>query len=465
MAPLTTRGACVISLLTLAGCWSPPETRGASEALAIYRRSARADGSLQFRGPSATREARAPAEAPDTPLTVDAAIRLAKRNSARLAEMEKRAVAADAAIEAAGQRRNPHVRMTNVRLGRAIGNGEAPNMTPRIRFTPERPGEIAAREAEARAASNVARTDVRAEEIAIEAEVRWLFDDVVLLDAEIAAAERMAATRRRLADQTREQLATATTTAVEASLADLHAVEADAFAAERRSRRALLVEALLDLVGRAAGAKLQLEGNPSAWPPAPLPSEHTLIETALKASPRVSGAAARIDGESARAHLEHTRRWPWLRFVELGYEFGPGTTDVPQWTVGAGIDVPVFTLNGGAIRQAEASKAAASQQLEAEVEGIVRDVRARLREANAAAALVTEFRRAALPALERASAETARALESSGINTLRALLVEERRQSVEVELLKLVRRYRTAVDALRRAVGGPLVASVTSASE
>ncbi|MBX3203712.1 MAG: TolC family protein [Labilithrix sp.] len=467
MASLTAAMLGATSLLALTACWSPHETRGATEALAIYRQSARADGPPRFRGPDEGRaagEVRRAAPLPNAPLTIDSAIRLAKASSARLAEMERRVAVAEASVEAAGQRANPDVRAVNVRLARAIDTGRDPRVAPRIRFTPERPGEIAARQAEARAGADEARALVRAEELAVEAEVRWLFDDVVLLDAEIAAAERIALARRKLAAQTREQLATATATAVDASLADLSAVEAEAHAAERRSRRALVVAALLDRVGLPATAKPVLEGNAGAWPPSPLPSEQTLIEAALKTSARVSGAAARIDGADAHLHLEQTRRWPWFRFVEVGYEFERSNTNVPLWTVGAGVELPIFSANGGAIRQAEASKAAAQRGLEAEVEQIVRDVRARLREANATAALVTEFRRVALPALERASSEAARALDSGGIDTLRALTVEERRCHVEVELFRLVRQYRVAVDALRRAVGGPLLGTVTSSS-
>lgn len=466
MVALTRSVVFATSLLFMSACWSPPETRGVDEALAIYRRGARAGESLEGHRLAAAPEARrATADVSDRPLTVDGAIELAKRNSARLAELSRRVAAADAAVEAAGQRSNPDLRVTNVRLARTIDRGEDPRAAPRLRFTPERPGELAAREAEARAAGRSARAEVRAEELAIEAEVRWFFDDIVLLDVEIAAAERMAEARRKIAAQTREQLATATTTAVDVSLADLHVVDSASHVAERRSRRALLVEALLDRIGRPPGARLELEGNPSAWPPAPLPSEQELMETALERSSRVVDAAARIDGANARLHREQTQRWPWFRFVEVGYEFERSDTNVPLWTVGAGIELPIFSANGGGIRQAEASRGAAKKQLEAEVERIVRDVRARLREANAAAALVTEYRKIALPALEQASTATDRALESGGIGTLRALTIEERRRHIEVELFRLVRQYRMAVDALRRAVGGPLVASVSSASD
>lgn len=465
MASLTRTSAGVVVLALVAGCHAPPQTRGSNEALAIYRRSVRPDQTIQFHGRSSAPVPRAEPGAAETALTVDMAIALAKRNSARLAAIDARIVAADAAIEAAGQRNNPELRATNVRVARAIDLGLTPRVVPRLRFSPERPGEIPAREAEARAASNEARAEARFEETAIESEVRWLFDDVVLLDAEIAAADRAAATRRRLATQTRERLATATATSIDVSLADLHALEADARLAERRSRRELVVAELLDRIGRPPGTKLQLQGDPTAWPPPPLPSEQTLIETALKRSPRVAGAAARIDGASARVDLEQTRRWPWFRFVEVGYELEASVTNVPLWTVGAGVELPILSANGGAIREAEASRTAAKQRFEAEVESIVRDVRARLREANAAAIMVSDFRNAALPMLEHASTETARALESGTIDVLRALSVDERRSLVELQLLQLVRRHRMAVDALRRAVGGPLLSSAKTAAD
>jgi outer membrane protein TolC len=461
MASLTrwALGAALLGAMT--GCWTPQETRGANEAIAIYR----SRPIVRASAPGTTRDTSTGDAAGELTLSVDAAVQLAQKSSARLKEMERRIAVTEAAVEAAGQRANPELRVTNVRVARAIDTGEPLSATPRLRFSPERIGEIPAKQAEARAATREARALLRAEEIAIESEIRWLFDEIVLLDAEIAAADKMAAARRRHATQAQEQLGTATATAIDTSLADLLAVEADAHVAERKSRRALALGELVDRAGLPPGTTPRLEGNPTAWPPAPLPPEETLIETALRGSPDIAGAAARIDGANARVHLEQTQRWPWFRFLEVGYEFGPTGTNVPLFTVGASVELPIFSANAGGIRRAEAANDAAKRRLESEVQKTTRDVRGRLREANAAAALVADFRRAAIPVLERAGNETARALETGGTNTLRALDVEERRCKVEIELLTLVRRYRTAVDALRRAVGGPLVSKVAQGAE
>jgi outer membrane protein TolC len=365
-------GAATLSAIT--ACGPPPETRGSAVALGIYRRSLRPDGSVVPAGSGAGPRAGSDAgeASHDAPLSVDAAVRMAMRSSASLGELSKRVIEAEAAVDAAGQRTNPDIRVTNVRVARAI-EGEPQAVTPRLRYSPERIGEISARQAEAHAKVREARAAVHAEQIAIEMEVRWLFDEIVLLDAEIAATERMAAAQRRRAEQAQDQVATSTVTAVDASLADLRAVEAEARTAERRSRRALALGELLDRMGLPAGAEPRLEGNAEVWPPTPLPSEQTLIESALDRSPVVAGAAAQIDGASARARLERTRRYPWFRFVEVGYELAPRSivngqpleTTIPPLTVGAAVELPILSTNEGGVRRAEAAGDAAKRHLEA----------------------------------------------------------------------------------------------------
>ncbi len=447
-------------LVSVVACYSPRATHGASEAVDIYRRSARSEGPPRFRGRDASGMDAPAAPVPGKELTADDAILLAKKNSARLAELDARVATAEAAIDAAGQPRNPELRATNVRVGRAIDQGgDGLNLTPRLRLHPERPGEIAAREAQARAARDEARADARAEEMAIEAEIRWLFDDVVLLDAEIAASERAAATRAKLAAQVRSEVGTAMATAMDEGFAALVAVEAEGEVAELRARRELVLAALLERMGMPPRTSLALRGDPAAWPPPPLPTERLLVEHALRQSPTVAGSAARIDAADARLHQEKGRRWPWLNFVEVGYQVESSSTGVPLFTVGAGIELPIFHANGGAVRHAEASRSAARQHLEAEVEQTVRDVRQRRREVETAAALVTEFRTRSLPLVEGARSQMDRALAAGAINTVRALNLEERTNLVELRLFKLVRRYRASLDGLRRAIGGPLPAA------
>lgn len=438
--------ALVLALAGVSGC-APAKTIDAREAaLASYHERA------------FTPAARTPAASPRVRarLSADEAVATAKKNSARLAELHARVATAHEGIAAATQRENPTLQATKVRFDRLLA-GE-PRVSPSLRFRPERPGEIDAREAAAKALEQAAQAELALEEIALEAEVRWLYDDVVLCDVEAATIERMAAARRKLADEMKARTTTSTATAVEADLTELSAIEAEGAARDRRAARALALAALLDRMGVDPSSDVEVIAPPDVsaqkWPPDPLPSERVLVERAIARDGRIRAAGAGIDAADARLRQEELRRVPWPTFVDVGYAFTPGSEPGLGWFIGAGVELPVFQMNGAAIRTAEAAKDASRRNLDTQVETIARDVRARVREVNAAAALVTRLREEATPVLERADKDAARALEVAGIDGVRAALTAERAAMLEVRVLAGMRRYRTAMSDLRRAVAG-----------
>lgn len=454
--------------LSLTGCYAPLQTAGSDRAIALYHEGRSPSGALALRredsdsaGPKhAAGAAGAPvsasaADAELGALTADRAVAMAKDNSAHLAALEAHATTAAADVAATDQLPNPTLIVSNLHLDDVL-YGE-PSLKAALRLKTPRPGEIAAKVAQARAAEATARAEARAEALAIEADVRWLFDDVLLLDAEIAAAEAVAAARRALATRMKERLDVSEATMIDEAMVELAATVAEQDSAERRARRAQAKSELLDRIGLDPAATVHLVGDrAAAWPPPALPSEETLVETALRRRPEIQIAAARIDGADARVHIESANRVPWVSSVEVGYEFAPNVEAGLGWVFRAGIDLPIFNTNRAALGAATSARTAEKRALAAEVERVAREVRQRLREANAAEALATELQRRARPVAERAGIETKRALEDRGIDVIRALSVDEQRVIVELRLLRLVRSYRTAVAELRRAVGGRL---------
>ncbi|MDI1451604.1 TolC family protein [Polyangium sp. 6x1] len=462
-------------LPVLAGCTAPLQASGSERAIAMYRESLGPRGALSFRHDESTRresEGRT-SSAPDaTPrvLTVDDAIALAKKNSARLSALEAGASTAEAGVAAADRYKNPELRISQIQLDQFVA-GE-PQIRAAVRFSPDRPGEVDADVAEARAAHAEAQAEARAEAIAIEADVRWLFDDVALIDAEIAAARAVAEARRNLAAQMKTRLAAAEATSIDEAMAELAAVEAESDLSEQEARRREVLGELLDRVGLEPGASVEVVGEPPlAWPPPALPSERVLVEEALRQRPEVAIAAARIDAADARAYAERARRFPWFSFVELGYQFTPGTPATPgtttglAWTFQAGVELPIFDTNRAGAAAAGAAKTSSQRALAGEVETVAREVRARLREVEAASALVTAFRSRAFSASAQAGAASKRALEGRNVDVIEALSVDAQRVKVELRLLGLVRRYRTAVSELRRAVGGRLPTAAPRAAK
>ncbi|WP_437751545.1 TolC family protein [Sorangium sp. So ce1389] len=454
------RALSCVACVSLAACAAPARLEGPDRAVALYR-----EAEAQAKAHARARASLAPGRsAAPRALSADEAVALAKQRSATLAMMRAREGTARArvAADAAGTYRNPELRVSQLRLDQLLDR--VPRLAAGVRLHPPRPGEAGATADVARADVDVARAETRVAELELEAEVRWLFDDVLLIDAEIEGLEEVAATRRRLADEQKALVRAAQGTAVQEAMAALSAAVATEDSAEPRARREVALAALLERVGLDPGAPVRLVGEPLGTAPlAVLPPEDALIEAALRSRPEIAMAAAELDAATAEGALARTLRWPWLSFIELGYEFTPATRDPLGWTLEAGLELPLFDTHGSAVEAADAQAIAAQRTFTAEVQRIAREVRDRLREVRAAGALVEEFRARALPAAERAGVEVARALESRQIDALEALSLDERRAAARVKLLRLVRAYRTALAELRTAVGGNLAAAVPAA--
>lgn len=456
----------VVAVAALVGCVGPVPASGGDRAVAIYRERLRPSGARAAAGTgeeglAGGASAGAAAPAPES-LTADEAVTLAKARSAALAAWEARADAATAKVAAAGALENPQLRVSQLRLDQ-IAAGKPEERTA-LRVSVPRPGEIEAKVAVARAEEAEARARAHAEAIAIEADVRWLFDDVVLLEAQIAAADAVAEARRAVADRMKTRLDASEATALEEAMAAMAAVDAEQDRAELAADRSAARAALLERLGLDAGAGVQLVGAPlDAWPPAPLPGEPALVEEALRRRPEIEVAAARVDASDARASLERAKRWPWFSFLEAGYQVGPGIPAGLGWTFQAGVEVPILDTNRAGVAAADAAQAAAKKALDAAVERVAREVSLRLRAARDAATLVTELRARALPVTARAETVVKRALEGQNVDVVRALTVDERRVVLELRLLRALRRHRVAVAELRRAVGGPLPSERASA--
>lgn len=427
----------------LAGCFAPQRTPPGERALALHERTITPPVT-----PSA--DDLAPAT-----LSIDEAVARAKRRSARLALAAARVHTAEARTAESGALKNPEVRVQNLRLDQAIA--EAPRASTAVRVFPPRPGENDARTAAARAIENAARAELRAEELAEEGEIRWMFQEVLLFEEEMGVAGEAAGSRRALSEAVRARATASLATRVDEAYADLAAAEAAADLASVKSARDAAFAALMDRVGLRpdAGVRLVGDGADARALPA-LPDETALIAAALRARPEIVVSASRVDAADAAAYVERAQRWPWFSFLQVGYDVGPGVRDGLGFSFAAGIDVPVLDTHADGVARAEAERSEAQRRLEAQVESIAREVRERLREARAARELLASFEASATPVAVAAAEAAKEALAAGQIDLVRMHLVEERRAAVAMQRLRLVRRYRLAIAALGVAAGGAL---------
>ena len=182
------------SAALLSGCFAPMKGSAPDRAISLYHEAQSERGALAFRPEARGARGRPQRAAPST-LAVDEAVRLAKENSARLAELSARVEAAKAAAEATDQYRNPQLRVSQINLDDIVdGKARGAALAPVSPVSPRR-GRRQGRGG-ARGGGDRARGALGAESSRIEADMRWLFEDVLLLDAEIAAVEAVAAARR-----------------------------------------------------------------------------------------------------------------------------------------------------------------------------------------------------------------------------------------------------------------------------
>ncbi|MGK4001385.1 TolC family protein [Sorangium sp. So ce1036] len=459
MTPRARGAALWITLLcaALAGCAAPPRASASDRAIALYREGRSPSGAAAHRRAGPGLGARGATAGEPLALTVDDAVAWARERSAELAAQDARADAAAAQIEAEDHFENPELRLSNIDIEPMV-HGE-PRVSAALRFPFARPGEVGANVAAARADEAKARGEAREIEIAMEAEIRALFDQVLLLDAEIAAADAVAAARRSLAAWMKKQLAAARTTALDEAMTELAVVDAEQDTVDLRAQRSAALGALLARMGLDPSVPVRVIGEPKAtWPPPELPTEEAAVELALRRRPEIELAAAQLDEADAALHAGRGERWPWLSFFEVGYDFEPRTRTGLGWTFGLAVDLPIFDTRSATVTAADAARRAELRAMAAAVELVTREVRTSLSEARAARDAATEIRRRMLPAAERAGEEARRVLESHAIDAGEALEADERRMRLELRWLRSVRRYWEAVGELRHAVGGRLPA-------
>ena len=263
----------------------------------------------------------------------------------------------------------------------------------------------------------------------------------------------------------RSRLDAAGATALDEAMAAITAAEAVEDRVDLAAKRGAARAALFVQLGLPADAEVRVTGDPpDTWPPPPLPDERTLVEAALRVRPEIETASARVEATGARAFAERARRWPWLTFVELGYELGPGIPEGQGFTFQAGLELPILDTNRKGVLAAESAQSAAKLDFAAEVQRISREVSVRLQAARVAEGQVTDLQKIVLPASRRATAAIQQVLQAHDVDVVRALMVDVRRVRVELLFLDAIRRYRTAVSDLRRSLGGRIPSKTAPAA-
>lgn len=432
--------------LLLAGCFHAP-AYSPQRSVATWRE-------MQASRPAAAAEGgRADkASAPADGLTAQQAYALALANNPELAVAEAEAEVAEAEIAAARQIENPELRLTNFRVDDAIA--ARPGMNLGLRAPIPRPGSVRAKVQGARLAADAAageRDDARRQ---LRATIFRLYARIALLRADIEEVTKAAALRAERSKQIAARVDRAVATRVELSLAELSHAETEDEAARLRDELGRTEAELQRAIGPGAPRSFIVDAADLRGTDVAL-DDDALIDQALRARPELRTGQTRV-GEARAAHyLARSEAWPWFKWAQVSYYVGPGST-AQAFGFGIALDVPLFSLNRGEIRAAQAL--VRQRELEeragvAMVAGEVSEARARVERASAR---VQDIEERLLPRVEAAAREAEAALAAGALDSLAAGEVEARRVEARRMLLAAQFERRDAIIALEAAVGAPL---------
>lgn len=433
MGAPATRVGVALGLWTAAvgGCYRPavlPDTP--AEQLAWVRRFEAPAG----RAPDATPCPTHLGEAEVARLARDASAEV----QARLAEARALEGLAEVSLADA-----PELRLSELRLDRLLAGPARAELALRVPI--ERPGTLDARADAVRHAAAMARAE--ADEVGREvardarlAHARWVVASERVTQAEQAVALAEAG-RARLAEARRRGEADET----ELLAAELAQTAAQGDLALARSEVTRWWAALAARVGFTPGC------TPSPNAPDWVAEARSLTETpelealALSRRPALGRLAAELARAEARAHEARAATWPWLAWVQVGYEVvSPAAADT--WGFALSLEVPVGTWDGAGIEAAEAEQRGLERAARATVDEVAREVTAARDEVEGQLGVLEQLEALAPPALLRARLEPLRTAARTGQADPDAVMDLER------DLLRLERRKLDARLALAEAL-------------
>ena len=429
---------CLALALTAPACFSP-NTVGPDRAVTLWKKAG------LWRGGSA----RAPGSA--NALNLEQALALALRHNLSLRAVEAQVDEARAGVDAASQLENPEVRVRDIEID-AIAESR-PSVDLALRVPIPHPWIRDARASKAELETAGARARVDEVKRHIRAEVRKLFVTLAVLELDrkqMQLSARLSLKHEKLVGQRLEAQAA---TRRDHSMTGLRHAETMDRLASLDIRRADTVGRLRRVIGIGPKQKVTFvtrELSPRAAT-ATL-DEARLVKRALSRRPDLREAAARVGQARADAYIARARRWPWLRFAELGYGVRPDP-DPLNFEISFALDIPLLSLNLGRIAVRDARVSRRELEEKARIMKVAQDVGRAVHRVRMTASRLKAMDRILLPAVKKTDAALSDAVSQGAVDPLDLMVAESRRIRARRQHLKAMLAHHLALIELESVTG------------
>jgi cobalt-zinc-cadmium efflux system outer membrane protein len=360
---------------------------------------------------------------------------------------------AEGEVVAAGVLSNPFLEVTWLHIENLTKSLATSGFDIGLRWSPPRPGEIAAKRARAEARLAEVRAQIADEEWKLAADARKAHASVLATRERRRFADAALALQGRVRQFLRDKRDLGDASRLEANLIELEYFETV------REREAILTEEtrarqeLNRVLGLPPLTHVALQGEDLAYRALRL---HPGVLEAVMIDRRPDLRVAREAYEQAQQQLRlaHILRIPWLSFGPAWERDGSAEEGVINKVgVGIGFEIPLANLNRGELMRLDAARERLREGFAASVHTARAEVAEALRALRAHERLVRIFEDEIRPVLDENAQLTGAALELGDVNVLQFVTAQTRVLKGRREFIEARLDYWKAVFDLERALG------------
>lgn len=400
---------------------------------------------------------------PDTPaprfdlsdgLSSDEAVAVALFLNPALRASRKERGVAEGEIVAAGVLPNAELEVTWLYIENFTKSFATGGIDVGLRWSPPRPGERAAKKAQAEARLATVRAQIADEEWRLAADVRKAHAALWAAQERRRLAEAALALQERVRRFIRDKRDLGDASRLEANLIELEYLETlrerEAIVAEEARARQELNRAL----GLPPLASVALQ-VPDGFAYRPLRLAPGALEAAMiDRRPDLKVALEEYEQSQQHLRLAHIQRIPWFSFGPAFERDGsPEEGSINKLGLGVSFEIPLANLNRGELLRLEAAREKLREAFVAKVHGARAEVGEALSALRAQERLVRLFEDVINPALDENAKLTDAALELGDVNVLQFVTAQSKVLKGRGEAVGARLDYWKAVFDLERALG------------
>jgi outer membrane protein TolC len=323
-----------------------------------------------------------------------------------------------------------------------------------VRWKPPFPSEHRARRDEATGKAEEEVQRLTLEVLDLVAEARQIYAQIQSVDQTLRVYDRLKDLKRRHLELREKQARNGLLSRTEADMTALDGLDAEWRITAARSERGRLSARLMQILEVPGVRELEVDTEPVV-PADALPPLQDLVRQAQSSHPALLALHQERRSRHASLWLARSARYPWLSFVEAGYDANEDTP-LSRLTLSFGIRLPAFDGNRGQVHLQQQRLALTEGKIKARRTRIAAEVVSAYRQAELSRAAVEHYQKVVSPRAEAILARARAAALREGVDLDQVFRLEARVVTIAIDAVRESLALALARIALDRAAAVPV---------